>query len=110
MSLAIKTRVISGVIILDLVGRLCSPEVALRAHIDQQLEEGRRGFVLNLVDVPYIDSFGLGQLVTMWTLIQSAGGQLILLQPTVHIQRLLEITKLDSVFRIYRDEAEAVRN
>jgi anti-sigma B factor antagonist len=109
MSLAIKTRIVSGVVILDLVGRLCSPEVALSVHIKQQQEQGRRGFVLNLADVPYIDSFGLGQLVTMWTLTHSKGGQLVLLQPTVNIQKLLEITKLNSVFQTYRDEAEAVR-
>jgi len=110
MSLVITSRIISGVVIVDMSGRLCAPEVALRAHIHQQLEQGHRGFVLNLADVPYIDSFGLGQLVTMWTSIQNIGGQLILLKPTENIRKLLQITKLDSVFQTSREEAEAVRS
>jgi|SRR5437867_12442695 len=110
MSLVVTSRIISGVVIVDMSGRLCAPEVALRAHIHQQLEQGHRGFVLNLADVPYIDSFGLGQLVTMWTSIQNIGGQLILLKPTENIRKLLQITKLDSVFQTSREEAEAVRS
>jgi len=110
MSLAITSRIVSGVVIVDMSGRLCAREVALRAYINQLREEGRRAFVLNFADVPYIDSFGLGLLVTIWTSIQSVGGQLILLNPTDHIRKLLEITKLDSVFQTSCDETEAVRS
>lgn len=108
MSLAITSRIVSGVVIVDLSGRLCFLEVALSEHINELLEEGHREFVVNLADVPYIDSFGLGQLISVWTLIRDGGGHLILLRPTDRIQRLFEITKLDSVFHISLEEAQAV--
>ena len=110
MSLAITTRIISGVVILDMSGRLLPSEGTLRVYIRQQLEAGYRSFVLNLADLPYIDSFGLGELVTMWTSIRSAGGESTLLRPTENIRKLLRITKLDSVFQISADEAGAVRS
>jgi anti-sigma B factor antagonist len=110
MSLAITTRIISGVVILDMSGRLLPSEGTLRVYIRQQLEAGYRSFVLNLTDLPYIDSFGLGELVTMWTSIRSAGGESTLLSPTENIRKLLRITKLDSVFQISADEAGAVRS
>jgi anti-sigma B factor antagonist len=110
MSLAITTRIISGVVILDMSGRLLPSEGTLRVYIRQQLEAGYRSFVLNLADLPYIDSFGLGELVTMWTSIRTAGGESTLLRPTENIRKLLRITKLDSVFQISADEAGAVRS
>jgi len=110
MSLAITSRFVSGVVIVDMCGRLCFLEVALREHINQLLEEGHREFVLNLADVPYIDSFGLGQLITIRASIRSKGGRLILLQPTDHVQKLLQITKLNSVFHTSGEEAQAVRS
>jgi|SRR5439155_18074390 len=108
MSLAITSRLVSGVVIMDMSGRLCVLEVALRQQINELLDEGHRDFVLNLADVPYIDSFGLGQLLTIWTSIRSSGGQLILLRPTDHVQKLFQITKLNSVFHISGEEAQAV--
>ena len=110
MALAITSRLVSGVVIVDLSGRLCLLEVSLHDHIKELLEEGHREFVLNLVDVPYIDSFGLGQLITIWTSIGSRGGQLILLRPSDHVQKLFQITKLNSVFQISGEEAQAVRS
>lgn len=59
MSLVITSRIISGVVIVDMSGRLCFLEVALQGHINELLAEGHREFVLNLADVPYINSFGL---------------------------------------------------
>ena len=110
MSLVITSRIISGVVIVDMSGRLCAPEVALRAHIHQQLEQGHRGFVLNLADVPYIDSFGLGQLIAIWTSIRAQGGHMVLLRPTDHVQQLLRITKLNTVFHISGEEAQALKS
>jgi anti-sigma B factor antagonist len=109
MSLAITSRIVSGVVIVDMCGRLCVLEVALREHIDELMEEGHRDFVVNLADVPYIDSFGLGQLLTIRASIRSRGGQLILLRPTDHVQKLFQITKLNSVFHTSGEEAQAVR-
>ena len=64
---------------MDVSGRLCFLEVALSEHINELLEEGHRRLVLNLADVPYIDSFGLCQLISIRTSIGSRGGQLVLI-------------------------------
>src|SRR5438477_1744028 len=110
MSLAITSRVLSGVVVVDIVGRLSFLDVTLRERMNEWLEEGRRAFVLNLANVPYVDSFGLGQLVTISTSIRSKGGQLTLLRPTDHVQTLFQITKLNTVFNISAEEAHAVRS
>jgi anti-anti-sigma factor len=62
MSLAIKTRIVSDVVNIDMAGRLCFLEFALHEQINRLLDEGRTDFILNLADISYIDSFGLGQL------------------------------------------------
>ncbi len=110
MALTITSRIVSGVVIVDLSGRLCFLEVGLRNHINELLEEGHREFVLNLAKVPYIDSFGLGQLVTIWTSIQGRSGQLVLLRPTDHVQNLFQITRLNSIFQISGEETQAIKN
>ena len=110
MSLAITSRMVSGVVIVDITGRLCFLDVTLRERMNEWLEEGHRAFVLNLANVPYVDSFGLGQLITIWTSIRNRGGQLILLRPTNHVQTLFQITKLNTIFNISADEADAVRS
>ena len=110
MPLAITSRISSNVVIVDINGRLCVLDVALREHITELLEEGHRAFVLNLANVPYVDSFGLGQLVTIWTSVRNRGGQLILLRPTDHVQALFRITKLNTIFQISGEETQAVRS
>jgi len=110
MSLAITSRIVAGVVIVDLSGRLCFLEVALHKQIKELLDEGHRSFVVNLADVPYVDSFGLGQLIAIWTSIRSAGGHLVLLRPTDHVQHLFQITKLNSVFETAGEEVQAVRS
>jgi anti-sigma B factor antagonist len=108
MALTLKSRIVDGVVIVDISGRLCFLEVALHDHIDGLLKDGQREFVLNLANVPYIDSFGLGQLISIWKSIRARGGQMILLRPTDYIQKLFQITKLDSIFPTSGDEAQAV--
>ena len=108
MSLAITSRIVSDVVIMDLSGRLCFLDVSLREHVNELLEEGYREFVLNLADVPYIDSFGLGQLVTIWTSIRGNDGQLAFLRPTDHVQHLFQISKLNTIFHISGEEGQAV--
>jgi anti-sigma B factor antagonist len=110
MSLAITSRIVSGVVIVDMAGRLSVLDAALRERMNEWLEEGHRAFVLNLANVPYVDSFGLGQLITIWTSIRNSGGKLILLRPTDHVQALFQITKLNTVFNISTEEAHAVRS
>jgi anti-sigma B factor antagonist len=110
MSLAITSRISSGVVIVDLDGSLRYLDVALRDDMNELLEEGHRAFVLNLVNVSYVDSFGLGQLITIWTSIRSRGGRLVLLRPTDHVQALFKLTKLDTIFHISSEEAQAIRS
>jgi anti-sigma B factor antagonist len=110
MSLAITSRFISGVVVVDISGRMCFLEIALQQHINELLEQGHRNFVLNLTDVPYIDSFGLGQLITVWTSTRGRDGQLVLLGPTDHVRQLLHITNLDSIFHISVEESQAIRS
>ena len=109
MSLAITSRLVSGVVIVDMTGKLRFLEVTLRERISALLEAGHHDFVLNLASVPYIDSFGLGQLITIWTSIESGGGHLTLLRPT-QVRKLFQITNLDSIFHISEEEADAVRS
>ena len=108
MPIAITSRILSDVVIVDVAGRLSFLDVTLSERVNQWLEEGHREFVLNLANVPYIDSFGLGQLISILTSIRSNGGQLILLGLTDHVQALFQITRLDTVFNISTDEAHAV--
>jgi anti-sigma B factor antagonist len=107
MPLSITTRIAAGVIILDVSGRLCFLEVALLDRVNELLEAGHREFVLNLADVPYMDSFGLGQLIAIWTSIGKKSGQMTLLRPTDHVRKLFQITKLDSVFHLSGQEVPA---
>jgi anti-sigma B factor antagonist len=107
MSLSVTTRIASGVVTVDVSGRLCFLEVALLHRVKELLEAGHREFVLNLADVPYIDSFGLGQLIAIWTSIRSKSGQMTLLRPTDHVRKLFQITKLDTVFHLSEEEVVA---
>jgi anti-anti-sigma factor len=108
MSLAITSRVLSGVVVVDIVGRLSFLDVTLRERMNEWLKEGHRSFVLNLANVPYVDSFGLGQLLNILAAIRSKGGQLTLLHLTDHVLALFEITKLNTVFSLSLEEAHAV--
>jgi anti-sigma B factor antagonist len=109
MPVEITSRLVSGVVILDVTGRLCFLEVALRDEVKELLAAGHRDFVLNLAGVPYIDSFGLGQLISVRTSILNESGELVLLHPTDHVQQLLELTRLNTVFHISEEEVQAVR-
>ena len=110
MAFTIKPRTISNVTVLDMSGRLCFMEYALREMVNAFLREGQRNFVFNLAEVPYIDSFGLGQLVTVWTSIKMKGGRVTLVQPGKRVRDLLKITKLEIVFPIFDDEATAIED
>jgi len=110
MVLTVTSRILSGVVIIDVSGRLCFLETSLTEHVNELLGEGHLEFVVNLADVPYMDSFGLGQLISAWTSIKDKGGRLVLLRPTDHVQQLLRISKLTTVFQISGEEAQAVRS
>ncbi|OLD57528.1 MAG: anti-sigma factor antagonist [Acidobacteria bacterium] len=110
MSLNVKTRKVDGVIILDLSGRLTigEPVLLLRETLRVQVNEGARQYILNLGDVSYIDSSGLGELVAAYTTVRNKQGDVKLLNLTAKAKDLLQMTKLLTVFDVYEDEAKAI--
>ncbi|OLE52583.1 MAG: anti-anti-sigma factor [Acidobacteria bacterium 13_1_20CM_3_53_8] len=110
--LNIKERQAGDVVILDMGGRITIGEgsVTLRTAIRRLLEEGKKRILLNLAGVGYIDSSGIGELVSSYTAIGKEGGQLKLLNLTQKLQDLLAITKLLTVFDVYESETEALNS
>ena len=108
MALVIKSRVIADVVLLDLSGRLWILDLPLRDKISGFLNDGNRRFVLNLAGVQYMDSSGLGQLVSIWVSVKNRRGHLTLLNPMKRVRRLFEITRLNTIFEICEDESEAI--
>jgi len=110
--LNIRERQAGDVVILDMDGRITIGEgsVTLRTAIRRLLEEGKKRILLNLAGVGYIDSSGIGELVSSYTAIGKEGGQLKLLNLTQKLQDLLAITKLLTVFDVYESEAEALNS
>lgn len=108
----IEERSAGEVTLLDLKGKMTLGEgdELLKDKINSLANQGRRKIVLNLADVPYIDSAGLGEIVRTYTTITREGGQLKLLNLTKRITDLLAITKLLTVFETYENEADAVRS
>jgi anti-sigma B factor antagonist len=110
--LNINERQAGDVTVLDMSGKITIGEgsVALRTAIRRLLEEGKKRILLNLAGVSYIDSSGIGELVSSYTAITNAEGQLKLLNLTQKLQDLLTITKLLTVFDVYESEAEALNS
>ena len=110
MSMKVTTRQVDGVTILDLSGRITLGEgsVQLRDAIRDLLAKGSKQILLNLADVNYIDSSGIGELVSAYTTVRNQGGELKLLNLTKKVHDLLQITKLYTVFDVKDDEASAV--
>ena len=108
--LNISERPSGDVTILDMDGKITIGEgsVALRTAIRRLLEEGKKKILLNLARVSYIDSSGIGELVSSYTAINKDGGELKLLNLTQKLQDLLTITKLLTVFDVYESETEAL--
>jgi anti-sigma B factor antagonist len=108
--LNIKERQAGDVTILDLSGKITIGEgsVQLRETVKRLLDDGKKKILLNLGDVSYVDSSGIGELVSSYTTTSNAGGQLKLLNLTKKIQDLLMITKLLTVFPTFDNEQEAV--
>ena len=106
----IKERVVGGVSILDLSGKIVLGEgdVQLKDRIKDLLGDGQRRILLNLAEVNYIDSAGLGSLIGSYTTVKRDGGSLKLVNLTKRIQDLLAITKLITVFETFDNEADAL--
>ena len=109
--MTLSARRLDDVVILDLSGRITIGEgtLILRDQIQKLLDAGQSKFLLNLADVDYIDSSGLGELVTSFTTVRNRGGQLKLLNLTRRVRDLLQITKLLTVFDTFDNETEALK-
>ena len=106
----IKERVVDGVSVLDLSGKIVLGEgdLQVKERIKELLSDGQKRILLNLGDVSYIDSAGLGSLISAYATVKREGGQLKLVNLTKRVQDLLAITKLITVFDTYDDEKAAV--
>jgi anti-sigma B factor antagonist len=109
MMLRISTRLLDGVTVVDCSGRIVFGDeaAALRENVKQLLSETKH-IVLNLGEVNYIDSGGLGTLVGLYTSAKSAGGAIKLANLTQRVGDLLQVTKLLTVFDVYDGEEKAV--
>lgn len=108
----IEERTSGDVLILDVKGRITLGEgdELLKDKVNSLLNQGKKKIVLNLADVPYIDSAGLGEIVRTYTTVSRQGGSLKLLSLTKRITDLLAITKLLTVFETFETESEAVQS
>lgn len=111
-SLFATCREVGPITIVDLSGRISLGEgsALLRKTIRDLLEGGQNRILLNLGDVNYIDSSGIGELVSGFTAVRNRSGELKLLNLTKKVNDLLQLTKLFTVFDVYSDEGTAVRS
>ena len=112
MNLKTKTRQVDGIAVVDVSGRITLGEETklLRETVQCLLGGGQKEILLNLAEVSFIDSAGLGELVSAFTSVRNRGGDLKLLQLTRRVDDLLQVTKLYTVFDISDDEAAAIQS
>ena len=110
MSMKATVRQVDSVTVVDISGRITLGEACkeLRELIRGELGKNHKNILLNLADVTYIDSSGIGELVSAFTAVSNQGGKLKLLNLTKKVHDLLQITKLYTVFDIHNDEAGAI--
>ena len=112
MGLTVSQREKEGIAILDLAGTLNAGDAAtaLRGTLLELVSAGRKNVVLNLAEVDYIDSTGLGGMVVCFTTLRKSGGRLVLLNLIRRHLELLVLTKLSTVFELFDDEQNAVNS
>ena len=112
MTLKANNRQVDGVTVVDLNGRITLGEgsIILRDTVRDLLGKGRKNILLNLANVTYIDSSGIGELVSAFTSVRNQQGELKLLKLTKKVHDLLQITKLYTVFDVKDEEADAVKS
>jgi anti-sigma B factor antagonist len=112
VSVKLSSRQVGDVTVLDVSGRITLGEgsSALRDMLRDMVSKGQKKILLNLGDVSYIDSSGIGELVSGFTTVANHGGQMKLLGLTKRVKDLLQITKLYTVFDVHDDEAAAIRS
>jgi anti-sigma B factor antagonist len=111
VSVKLTTRQVGDVTVIDAAGRITLGEgsSAFRDTIRDLTTRGDKKILLNLGDVTYIDSSGIGELVSAFTTVTNQSGQLKLLNLSKRVKDLLQITKLYTVFEVFEDETAAVR-
>jgi anti-sigma B factor antagonist len=112
VSVKMTNRQVGDVTVVDVSGRITLGEGSseLRDALRDLVAKGNKKILLNLGDVSYIDSSGIGELVSGFTSVSNQGGQLKLLNLTKRVKDLLQITKLYTVFEVHDDEAGAIRS
>lgn len=112
MSVKMSSRQVGDVTVVDATGRITLGEGAstFRDTIRDLATKGNKKILVNLADVSYIDSSGIGEMVSSFTTVTNHGGQLKLLGLTKRVKDLLQITKLYTVFEVFEDESSAVRS
>ena len=112
MSVKLTTRQVGDVTVVDAAGRITLGEGAstFRDNVRDLVAGGHKKLLLNLAEISYIDSSGIGELVSGFTTVANQGGTVKLLNLTKRVQDLLQITKLYTVFEVFDDEAKAVRS
>ncbi len=112
MSVKLTSRQVGDVTVIDAAGRITLGEgaSAFRERIRELVNNNSKKILLNLGDVTYIDSSGIGELVSGFTTVTNSGGQLKLVGLSKRVKDLLQITKLYTVFEAFEDEAQAVRS
>jgi anti-sigma B factor antagonist len=110
MSIKVSTRMIDGVVIVDLFGQLRLGEGTskLRQVVQELLGQGYRKILLNMENVLHVDSSGIGELMGCYSSVKNQGGELKLLQLNKNVRNLMEITRLYSIFDTHEDLASAV--
>ena len=112
MSIQVTTRQVGDVSVVDVVGRITLGEggITLRETMRGLVSKGNKKVLLNLGEVSYIDSSGVGELVAAFTTVTNQGGVLKLLSLTNRVKDLLQITKLYTVFEVFDSETSAVQS
>ena len=112
MSVKLTNRQVGDVTVIDVAGRITLGEGSstLRDALRDLVKSDHKKILLNLKDVTYIDSSGIGELVSGFTTVANQGGVVKLLSLTKRVQDLLQITKLYTVFEVFDDEAKAVQS
>ena len=112
MSVKLNTRQVGDVSVMDVAGRITLGEgsAALRDALREMVGKNQKKILLNLGEVSYIDSSGIGELVSGFTTVTNSGGTLKLLNLNKRVKDLLQITKLYTVFDVHEDEAAAIRS
>ena len=111
MNFSATSRQFGNVVVLDLTGQLTigEPVLHFRNSLRSLVSSGNRYFVINLNDVAYVDSSGLGELLAGYTTVRARNGEMKLLNLPARVQDLLHTTMLETVFKVYTNESEAIR-